>query len=70
MIELHIKSKDGTITNTLINIRNLKWVDYLEVEKEIIIWFNSSLFISVTDEEIVGSVEDVYKRIKLLLMKN
>jgi|GEM_PF-5343887 len=71
MIELEIKSKNNRITKTVINVQYIRWIDLLIDSKELFIWVvgNEAPLIFSDDILVNINILDIYKRIKLLMMK-
>lgn len=70
MIELEIKSNNG-ITKTVINVQYIRWIDLLIDSKELFIWVvgNEAPLIFSDDILVNINILDIYKRLKLLMMK-
>ena len=71
MIELVFRNNDNSITKTVINVKHIRWFDLLTNSGELLIWVvgNESPLIFSDDILIDTNILDVYKRLKLLMMK-
>lgn len=71
MIELEIKAKNNGITKTVINVQYIRWIDLLVDSEELLIWMvgNEAPLIFSDDILVNINILDIYKRIKILMMK-
>ena len=71
MIELDIRRQNGTIKKTVINVRYIRWFDILVDSGELLIWMVGNEHPLVYNDDILTdtNILDVYKRLKILMMK-
>ena len=70
MLELKIKTDNASITRTIINVKYVRWLDFLG-DRELLIWIVGNEYPLIFTNEILveKTIEDVYKHIKVLLRK-
>ena len=70
MLELKIKTDNASITRTIINVKYVRWLDFLG-DRELLIWIVGNEYPLIFTNEILveNTIEDVYKHIRMLLRK-
>ena len=70
MIELVIRNNDNSITKTIVNVKFVRWLDFLS-NRELLIWIVGNKYPLIFTNEILveNTIEDVYKHIRMLLRK-